>query len=81
MERGTINSRLDSTQHPDQTFKRRQQILEEWSTRGESDMVATLREYPELLQQRSLLMELAIDEYEARSGIDDPDFASHCVSL
>lgn len=44
----------------------RQRIWDEWSERGQPDMVATLREHPDLLSQKSLLMELAIDEYEAR---------------
>lgn len=77
MESSTINSLLESTQHP--FSARRQRILDEWGARGKPDMVATLRDHPELLQQQSLLLELAIDEYEAFYSSDDMDMAKHCA--
>jgi eukaryotic-like serine/threonine-protein kinase len=52
----------------------RQKIWAEWQQRGAPDMVCTLREHPDLLHQKSLVMELAMDEYDARckdSTIED----------
>ncbi|MEO7402481.1 MAG: hypothetical protein ABIU95_02290, partial [Burkholderiales bacterium] len=57
----------------------RRQIQAEWSRHGKPDMVTTLREHPDLLSQQSLVLELAIDEYEAlRHNSEDLDIAQHC---
>jgi serine/threonine protein kinase len=55
-------------------------IVSQWSRSGQPDMVAVLREHPSLLWHRSLLLNLAIEEYEAidhASG--DVDLDKHCA--
>jgi eukaryotic-like serine/threonine-protein kinase len=79
MESTTIRARLDSTLSPDQASSSRQHILKNWLARGEPDMVETLREHPELLRQHSVLLELAIDEYEARTQEADLDISRYCT--
>ena len=57
----------------------RQKIWAEWRQRGTPDMVCTLREHPDLLHQKSLVMELAMDEYDARcKDATIEDFTGFC---
>jgi serine/threonine protein kinase len=55
-------------------------IVSQWSQSGQADMVAVLREHPSLLRNRSLLLNLAIEEYETcchASG--ELDLEKHCA--
>src|SRR5690606_26281440 len=39
------------------------EIAEEWSEQGEADLVGAIQRHPELLHEKSLLLNLAINEY------------------
>jgi serine/threonine protein kinase len=55
-------------------------IVSQWSRSGQADMVAVLREHPSLLRDRSLLLNLAIEEYEARyHASGELDLEQHCA--
>src|SRR6476620_8867155 len=55
-------------------------IVSQWSRSGHPDMVAVLREHPSLLRDRSLLLNLAIEEYEAYDHASgDLDLDKHCA--
>src|SRR5437899_1792736 len=55
-------------------------IVLQWSRSGRADMVAVLREHPSLLRDRSVLLNLAIEEYEARDQASgELDLEKHCA--
>src|SRR3954465_7827862 len=55
-------------------------IVSQWSRSGQADMVVVLREHPSLLRDRSVLLNLAIEEYEARyHASGELDLEKHCA--
>lgn len=74
----SLDPTLTSPRDGDRELKIRQQIWAEWRDQGESDIIETLRRHPELLAQRSLLLELVLDEYESRRENKTVDLAEHC---
>ena len=51
----------------------------QWSQPGQTDVIAALREHPSLLRNRSLLMNLVIDEYAVRRhALHDLNLDNHC---
>jgi serine/threonine protein kinase len=57
-----------------------QQLIEsEWRTYGNADLVAVLRRRPDILHDKSLLLNLAVREFQAwRRKSDVHDLAQHC---
>lgn len=78
----TVRTSLDPTlkapRDVDRELKVRRGIWAEWLDRGEPDVVETLRRHPELLAQRSLVLELALDEYESRREKQAVNLVEHC---
>jgi serine/threonine protein kinase len=54
-------------------------IVSKWSRAGSADMIAALREHPALLRNRSILLNLAIEEYEAHRAAESLDLENHCA--
>jgi serine/threonine protein kinase/TPR repeat protein len=54
-------------------------IVAEWQQTRQPDMVEVLRQHPQLLRNRSLLLNLAIEEYQVRRlSAGDLDLQRHC---
>lgn len=54
-------------------------IISQWEQSGQPDMVVALRQHPLLLRKRSLLLNLAIEEYKARRRAScNLDLEKHC---
>jgi hypothetical protein len=54
-------------------------IVAQWSQSSNPDLVSALDDNPYILRDRSLLLDLAIEEYKAlRSRRTDLDLDSHC---
>jgi serine/threonine protein kinase/tetratricopeptide (TPR) repeat protein len=76
--RTSLDPTLKAPRDVDRELKVRRRIWAEWLDCGEPDVVETLRRHPELLAQRSLVLELALDEYESRREKQAVNLAEHC---
>jgi serine/threonine protein kinase len=77
MQSSTVRSALDPTTAEPIADKRSTTLAEaiacEWQQSGQPDMVAALRQHPQLRRKRSLLLNLAIEEYNVRRRLTSPD--------
>ena len=56
-----------------------QLITSEWQRADEPDLVGVIRRHPQVLEKRSLLLNLAINEFRARRAIEgEVDLEPHC---
>jgi len=83
MQSSTVRSALDPTIAGSTTDDRSailaESLIAQWGQSGQPDMVVTLRQHPQLLRKRSLLLNLAIAEYKARRrSAGDLDLEKHC---
>lgn len=76
--RVSLNSTLQASADTDRASKLREQISADWAQRGQADMVAAVQHHPELLQERSLFLMLALDEYESHRAQHPVDLIDHC---
>lgn len=84
MNSSTLPSALDHTTTDGGARAKRttlkQQIGAEWSAVGDADLVDSVRRHPDLLRDQSLLLSLAVDEYNVRNrGIVEPELKEHCA--
>lgn len=82
MEKSTLRLSLNSTLQASASTERaselREQICADWARRGQADMVAAVQQHPELLQERSLFLMLALDEYESHRAKHPVNLVNHC---
>src|SRR4051794_41140244 len=83
MQSSTIRSSLDATIGEsigdEASVIRADAILAQWARTGRADMVAVLREHPSVLRDRSLVLELAIEEYKAHCHASgELNLEKHC---
>jgi eukaryotic-like serine/threonine-protein kinase len=83
MKSSTFRSAIDPTigeasAHPRPTTLR-QLLNTEWHQTGQADLVNALRRHPVLLRDRSLLLNLAIEEYRSQCQVPSSiDLEEHC---
>src|SRR5688572_26488680 len=80
---GTMRSGVDSTLKEPSTHRSgmmlARSILDCWKQMDNADFVAAIRQHPQLLRERSLLLNLAIQEYSAKQRVTASlDLAEHC---
>lgn len=79
----TLRTDLDATLSDPAAEQRRIELPDlvkaEWSRSGEPDLVEALHRHPQLLRDRSLLLNLALDEYkDRRVSNSNFDLQRHC---
>jgi serine/threonine protein kinase/Flp pilus assembly protein TadD len=81
MKSNTIRAAYDSTINSptcqDRSAALVREITTSWRDAGDADLVSALRQHPDLLENRSLLLDLAVEEFKARNI--KSDLHSHCA--
>jgi serine/threonine protein kinase len=71
----TVTGKSSPLNGPDEQLR----IESEWRTSGDADLVAVLRRSPNILRDKSLLLNLAVREFQARCRLADiEDLEQHC---
>jgi eukaryotic-like serine/threonine-protein kinase len=85
MRPSTLRSTNDQTVEPMPADRHagqvRQFIRSEWSDGGNQNLVGCLRRHPELLHDKSLLLNLALEEFQASPRTQDFDLEAYCAQF